>query len=230
METIAGTPILMLTLPGRQDDAARCRTLRVAACLAKPVSQLQLVDAMTSALGRKSEPTTSADPVARHPLPANPSKLHILLAEDNLVNQKVALRLLQRMGHTVTVAATGCEVLAALQKQSIDLILMDIQMPDMDGMEATAAIREKERGGEHIPIIGLTACAMSGDRELCLGAGMDGYVSKPVSVQELVSEIGRVRIAAARGPGQQPFVPSAAGSRVQNACSPPRPETLPLRA
>jgi CheY-like chemotaxis protein len=86
---------------------------------------------------------------------------------------------------------------------------MDIQMPDMDGIEATAAIREKERGGEHIPIIGLTACAVSGDRELCLAAGMDGYVSKPVSVQELVSEIGRVQTTAARGLGQPPLVPAA---------------------
>src|ERR1035438_3143993 len=209
METIASTPILMLTLPGWQDDAARCRMLRVAECLAKPVFQPQLVDAMRSALGHKSERTTSADLVARHSLPTNRSELQILLAEDNLVNQKVALRLLQKMGPSVTVAATGCEVLAALQKQSFDLILMDVQMPDMDGMEATAAIREKERGGEHIPIIGLTAGAMSGDRELCLAAGMDGYVSKPVSVQELVSEIGRVQITAARGLGQPPLVPSA---------------------
>jgi len=122
--------------------------------------------------------------------------LRILLAEDNVVNQKVAIRLLQRMGHSVTAAATGREVLATLQKQSFDLILMDIQMPEMDGMEATAAIRQKERGGEHLPIIGLTACAMSGDRELCLAAGMDGYVSKPVSVQELAGEIGRVQMAA----------------------------------
>jgi CheY-like chemotaxis protein len=98
--------------------------------------------------------------------------------------------------------------LATLEKQSFDLILMDVQMPEMDGMEATAAIREKERGGEHIPIIGLTACAMSGDRELCLAAGMDGYVSKPVGVQALVGEIDRVQITAARRL-DQPLVPSA---------------------
>ena len=212
LETIASTPILMLTSPGGQDNAARCRMLKVAECLAKPVFQPQLVDAMRSALGHKSERPTSADLVARHSLPTNRSELRILLAEDNLVNQKVALRLLQKMGHSVTVAATGCEVLAALQKQSFDLILMDVQMPDMDGMEATAAIREKERGGEHIPIIGLTACAMSEDRELCLAAGMDGYVSKPVSVQELVSEIGRVQITAGLrdpdGKSQAPGVPA----------------------
>jgi signal transduction histidine kinase/DNA-binding response OmpR family regulator len=196
MDTLASTPILMLTLPGRQDDAARCRTLGVAECLAKPVFQPQLIDAMRSALGHESERIASAHPVARPSLPANPSPLRILLAEDNVVNQKVAIRLLQRMGHSVTAAATGREVLATLQKQSFDLILMDIQMPEMDGMEATAAIRQKERGGEHLPIIGLTACAMSGDRELCLAAGMDGYVSKPVSVQELAGEIGRVQMAA----------------------------------
>ena len=209
METLASTPILMLTLPGRQDDAGRYRTLGVAECLAKPIFQPQLVDAMRSALGHKSERTASTHSAARHSLPVNPSKLRILLAEDNPVNQKVALRLLQRMGHSVSVAATGCEVLAALQEQSFELILMDIQMPDMDGLEATTAIREKESAGEHIPIIGLTACAMSGDRELCLAAGMDGYVSKPVSVQELIREIGRVQINAARGLGQLPLVPSA---------------------
>jgi signal transduction histidine kinase/CheY-like chemotaxis protein len=196
MEALASTPILMLTLPGRQDDVARCRTLGVAECLAKPVFQPQLIDAMRSALGRKSERTASPHPGARPSLPASPSQLRVLLAEDNVVNQKVAVRLLQRMGHSVTVTATGRGVLATLEKQSFDLILMDVQMPEMDGMEATAAIREKERGGEHIPIIGLTANAMSGDRELCLAAGMDGYVSKPVSVQELVGEIGRVRLAA----------------------------------
>jgi CheY-like chemotaxis protein len=208
METIASTPVLMLTSPGRQDDAARSRMLRVAECLAKPVFPPQLADAMASALGRKSGGSKAANLAAPQSLPEYPSGLQILLAEDNLVNQKVALRLLQKMGHSVTVAATGREALAALEKQGFELILMDVQMPEMDGMEATAAIREKERGGEHIPIIGLTACAMTGDRELCLAAGMDGYVTKPVSVQALVSEIGRVQAATVRGPRQPPLVRS----------------------
>jgi signal transduction histidine kinase/CheY-like chemotaxis protein len=208
-EAIASTPILMLTSAGRQGDAARCRALKVAEYLTKPVSRSQLVDAITSALGHKPERTTPAHSAPRHSLRANPSELRILLAEDNLVNQKVALRLLERKGHSITVAGTGCEVLAALQKQSFDLILMDIQMPDMDGLEATAAIRERERGGEHIPIIGLTACAMSGDRERCLAAGMDGYVSKPISVQDLVSEIDRLQITTARGLAPPPPILAA---------------------
>jgi signal transduction histidine kinase/CheY-like chemotaxis protein len=198
-EAIAGTPILMLSSAGRPGDAARCRTLNVAECLTKPVSRSQLADAITSALGHGSEPTTPAHLAARHALTANQFHLQILLAEDNLVNQQVAVRLLQKMGHTVTVATTGCEVLAVLERQSFDVILMDIQMPEMDGMEATAAIRQKERRGEHTPIIALTADAMSGDRERCLAAGMDGYVSKPIRVQNLVNEIDRLQIASAPG-------------------------------
>jgi signal transduction histidine kinase/CheY-like chemotaxis protein len=231
LEAIANTPILMLTSAGRQGDAARCRRLKVAEYLTKPVSQSQLVDAITSALGHKSERTAPAHLMARHSLPANPSRLQILLAEDNPVNQRVAVRLVQKIGHSVTVAATGCEVLAALEKQSFDLILMDIQMPDMDGMEATAAIRERERGGEHLPIIGLTACAMSGDRERCLAAGMDGYLTKPVSVQDLVSEIDRLQITTARGPGPPPLVSAASWPVLALEMSETaEPETRQLRA
>jgi len=121
--------------------------------------------------------------------------LRILLAEDNPVNQKVATRMLQRHGHIVTVAENGRQALTAWEKESFDLILMDVQMPEMDGMEATAAIRQRERTqghGYHIPIIALTAHAMSGDREACLAVGMDGFVTKPIRIDDLISEVARV--------------------------------------
>ena len=124
--------------------------------------------------------------------PKNVSELRILLAEDNLVNQKVGRRMLEKQHHAVTLAGTGREVLQALDQQTFDLILMDIQMPEMDGFEATAAIREREQGETHIPIIALTAHALSGDRERCLAIGMDGYASKPINLAELTREINRV--------------------------------------
>ena len=109
-----------------------------------------------------------------------------MLAEDNLVNQKLAVRLLERWGHAVRVAANGRQVLAALDIQPCDLVLMDVQMPELDGFETTAAIRERERlQGGHLPIIAMTAHAMKGDREQCLAAGMDGYISKPIQPREL---------------------------------------------
>jgi len=194
---LAATPLLMLTSAGQRGDAARCRSLGIAAYLTKPVSQAQLVEAMRLALGRASDPIASKDLITRHSLPANASALRILLAEDNLVNQKVARRMLEKENHFITVAANGVEVLQTLQREKFDLILMDIQMPEMDGLQATAAIRDRERfTGERIPIIALTAHAMSGDRERFLAAGIDGYVTKPIRISELVSEISRLREAA----------------------------------
>ena len=112
--------------------------------------------------------------------------LRVLLAEDNAVNRLVATRLLEKRGHSVVVAANGREVLAALGKESYDLVFMDIQMPDMDGIEATAAIREKEKtSGTHQLVIALTAHAMKGDQERCFNAGMDDYLAKPIQPQEL---------------------------------------------
>jgi two-component system, sensor histidine kinase and response regulator len=110
----------------------------------------------------------------------------VLLAEDNLVNQRLAVRLLEKRGHRVVVAANGLEALQALEKESFDLVLMDVQMPEMDGLEATAILREKEKGtGVHQAVVALTAHAMKGDREKCLAAGMDGYLTKPIRPQEL---------------------------------------------
>jgi CheY-like chemotaxis protein len=125
----------------------------------------------------------------------NKSRLRILVAEDNTVNQVVVVGLLEKQGYVATVAATGHEVLAALEREEFDLILMDVQMPDMDGIEASLAIREKEKtSGGHMPIVALTAYAMSGDRERCSSAGMDGYTTKPIRAQRLFDEIERVRV------------------------------------
>jgi two-component system, sensor histidine kinase and response regulator len=117
----------------------------------------------------------------------------MLVVEDNPVNQLLALRLLQKRGHSTVAAASGREALAALEKETFDVVLMDVQMPDMDGFEATRAIREKEqKTGEHVPIIALTAHAMRGDKERCMEAGMDAYISKPINVNELLTAIERV--------------------------------------
>ena len=128
----------------------------------------------------------------------------MLLAEDNAINQKLATRILEKMGHTVTMAENGREALHILENARFDIILMDVQMPEMDGFEATRSIRGKERiTGAHIPIVAMTAHAMSGDREKCLAAGMDGYVSKPINTKELVENIERLvdkREAASEAP------------------------------
>ena len=201
VEQIRGTgkaadiALLMLTSAGERGDAERCRALGVAAYLTKPVSQAQLVNAISLALGRKSDRIDAAGSGA-YQAPTDFPKLSILLAEDHPVNQQVARRLLERQGHSVTAVGTGREALLVFEQQRFDLILMDIQMPDMDGLEATTAIREREPAGTHIPIIALTAGAMSGDRDHCLAAGMDGYIAKPIRVQELVCEIERVQHVA----------------------------------
>ena len=138
--------------------------------------------------------TVTADPVAPpHPAGRDQRRFKILLAEDNLVNQKVAVRFLEKRGHTVVVAESGRQALDAWRKQPFDLILMDVQMPEMDGFEATALIREQEKSGaKHVPIIAMTAHAMVGDRERCLAAGMDDYVSKPINTTDLFAAIERL--------------------------------------
>ncbi|MBV8896806.1 MAG: response regulator [Acidobacteriaceae bacterium] len=193
-EGIPEKALLILTSSAQRGDAARCRKLGISAYLSKPASSAQLFDAIALALGAQSQ--LPAPPV--HPAPlrsTSESGLHILLADDNVVNQKVARGLLERLGHIVVVANNGREAVAAHAKESFDVILMDLQMPEIDGLEATAIIRRRERPGEHVPIIALTAAAMEGDRRRCLDGGMDGYVSKPISVPELLSELARVRIA-----------------------------------
>src|SRR6266404_4887659 len=180
--------IMMLTSAGHQGDAARCKALGVAAYLLKPIRQSELREAIGRVLGA-DKPDGAIPLITRYSLQDGRepgSSLKVLLAEDNVVNQRLVVRLLEKRGHRVAVAANGLEALAALKKETFDLVLMDVQMPDMDGMEATAAIREEEKsGGEHQMIIALTAHAMKGDREKCLSAGMDGYLTKPIRPQEL---------------------------------------------
>ena len=142
---------------------------------------------------------TAAAPVAPPERDSTPplGALRVLLAEDNVVNRFLAIRLLEKEGHHVVAATNGRAAIAALEHGSFDLALMDLQMPEMDGFEATAIIRERERTtGAHLPIIALTANAMVGDEERCLQAGMDGYVSKPIDIRRLLTEIRRVRAVA----------------------------------
>jgi signal transduction histidine kinase/CheY-like chemotaxis protein/HAMP domain-containing protein len=183
---LATATIMMLTSAGHQGDAARCRELGVAAYLLKPIRQSELREAVARTLGaRVQDGAPSA--ITRFSVQLDPTtSLHILLAEDNLVNQRLAVRLLEKRGHRVVVAADGREALQALAKEAFDLVLMDVQMPEMDGLEATAAIRKRERnGGIRQSIVALTAHAMSGDREKCLASGMDGYLTKPIRPKEL---------------------------------------------
>ncbi len=180
--------IMMLTSAGHRGDAARCKELGVAAYLMKPIRQSELREAIARVLGAREQ--NGAIPlITRYSLQdaREPSaSLRILLAEDNPVNQRLASRLLEKRGHSVTVAANGSEALAALEKESFDLVFMDVQMPVMDGFEATTAIRKKEGAtGIHLPVVALTAHAMKGDREKCLAGGMDGYLAKPIRPQEL---------------------------------------------
>jgi len=182
--------IIMLTSAGQRGDAARVRQLGVAAYLTKPVTESELFDSILTALGTKAEKPGPRDLITRHSLREGQRKLRILLAEDNAVNQMLAARLIKKRGHMASVVSSGREALAALEKDSFDVILMDVQMPEMDGFEATAEIRKRENAtGRHTPIIAMTAYAMRGDRERCLTAGMDGYVSKPVQPEELFQAI-----------------------------------------
>jgi PAS domain S-box-containing protein len=191
------TTVMMLTSAGQRGDAKRCREIGVAAYLTKPVRREELLDAILTALG--ATPIKEAMPalVTRHSLRENRNHLRILLVEDNAVNQLLATRLLERRGHSVTVAGNGKEALVVLEKGSFDLVLMDVQMPEMDGFEATAAIREKEKHfGNHLPVIAMTAHAMKGDKERCLAAGMDDYITKPIRPEELAELLAHYSVAA----------------------------------
>lgn len=185
----AGTKLVMLTSAGEPEDIARCRKLGISAYLTKPVKQSELFDTVVNVI---SEPVVEARKPARKPK-ARRSGLRVLLAEDNAVNQLVATRVLEKLGHAVTVVSSGREAVSAIQSGTFDVVVMDVQMPEMDGLEATAEIRRGERmTGTHIPIIAMTAHAMKGDRERCLEAGMDGYTSKPIRANELEQAIAKV--------------------------------------
>jgi len=179
---LADATIMMLTSSGQYGDTSRCQALHIAAYLVKPINAEDLLSAIGRALTKGVRPAGRV-PAAKTAVaaPAAVAALNILLAEDNIVNQRVAAGLLTRRGHHVTIASNGVETLAAFERQRFDLVLMDLQMPEMDGLEVTAVIRDRERGtGRHTRIVAMTAHAMNGDRERCIAAGMDGYLSKPI--------------------------------------------------
>lgn len=184
--------IVMLTSRG---DAERCRDQNISAYLVKPVKRSELFSILVEVMARSMAETTDKQaPITRHTIREEQMKRRskILLAEDNKINQKMAAKLLEKMGHSVVVAENGQEVVQWLKKAAFDIILMDIQMPVMDGVKATTIIREMEAGGDkHTPIIALTAHAMKGDREKCLNAGMNDYISKPINPYEVEEKITR---------------------------------------
>jgi CheY-like chemotaxis protein len=217
---LAGAVVMLLSGNGRLADMSRCRELRVKHSLTKPVGQSELLDAILLALGLKvaQERLMEVSAPVSEKLRGQP--LNILLSEDNVVNQKLAIRLLEKAGHRVTLATTGREALEAWQKAGaprFDLLLMDIQMPEMDGMEATAAIRELEKNsGNHVPIVAMTAHAMRGDKEKCLASGMDGYISKPIQPAGLFAEMERC-LAGAKGSNLMTENDKASGEQIDRA-------------
>ncbi|HKX00191.1 MAG TPA: response regulator [Bryobacteraceae bacterium] len=195
-ELAAALGIVMLTSGDARRDRARSQAMGVSACLTKPVPRSELRQAVLAAVNA-SRPASSgkaAEPCPGGPKPTNPVERvgRILLAEDNPVNQTVAKRMLAKRGHTVEMATNGHEVLSALAGGDYDLVLMDVQMPEMDGFETTEEIRRLEKAtGAHLPIVAMTAHAMKGDQEQCLASGMDGYITKPVNSEELLETVDR---------------------------------------
>lgn len=208
--------IILLSSGQTVEDAERNSRLGIYAQLLKPAKRSELWNSILGALGMEQElahslsaPSAAPDP-AEASAASNLTPLRILLAEDSLVNQRLALALLERHQHSVQVAQTGKQALSMLEEQPFDLVLMDVQMPELDGLAATRAIREAEQNsGRHLPIIAMTAHALKGDRERCLQAGMDEYVPKPVREAQLWAAIDRVLQRKSANPadqGEQPLV------------------------
>jgi signal transduction histidine kinase/CheY-like chemotaxis protein len=197
------TPVILMTLAGQRGDAARGRELGVA-CLAKPLASRELAEAIAAALGRRGA-DGARERAALLPERGERRRLRILVAEDNRINRHVALSILERQGHTVVVAENGRQAIQLLDSGGIDLVLMDVQMPELDGIAATALIREREKlTGHHVPIVAITAHAMKGDRDRCLAAGMDGYVSKPFQATEVLAVVERLGGRPGAAPERRP--------------------------
>ena len=210
MPGVAGATVMMLTSGGHVGDAARCRAMGMSAYLTKPISQKALGQMVRHVLGIEDEVPVAIVPVERLPQPAAGSApLRVLLAEDHVVNQKLAMALLTKRGHTVVLACDGLQAVEAIGREPFDVVLMDVHMPNMGGFEATAVIREREQlTGRHTPIVALTALAMAGDREKCIEAGMDAYVSKPLNAAELFATLGP--LLPRRGPDVPDIAPQPA--------------------
>jgi CheY-like chemotaxis protein len=194
---LARTALVLLSSAGRAGDAVRCHVLGVP-YLTKPVKPSELLRAVKSAL-RLSGQRAAGAAVAR-PAPSADRPLRILLAEDNAVNQRLVVRILEKHGHVVTVADDGQAALDAIEREPFDVVLMDVQMPRLNGLEATARLREREAGRTRLPVVALTAHAMRGDGDRCLAAGMDGYVTKPIQVDELLRAIATAAAAPVAAP------------------------------
>src|SRR2546427_5644837 len=205
--SIAGARLVLLTSVGRRGDAAEARRAKIDGYLSKPVRQSDLYNCLAVVMGRPAEENIL---VTRHSLSEKrpPLRGRILLAEDNPVNQEVILAMVESLGCVVEIAADGVETLEKLSKGGYDLVLMDCQMPRMDGYEATTEIRRREDAadGRHVPIVALTANAMEGDRERCLTAGMDDYLSKPLGRDALRAVMERWLGGGAEEPGVEPAV------------------------
>jgi two-component system sensor histidine kinase/response regulator len=211
---LAGTTIMMLSSSGKYGNASRCKELGIAAYLTKPIDGSDLHDAICRVLEATPAVPSKRQPVEGAPAGQPVRALRILLAEDNIVNQRVAAGLLKKRGHAVIIANDGVEALAALDKEAFDLVLMDVQMPRMGGFEATAEIRRRERDtGGHLRIVAMTAHAMAGDRERCLAAGMDGYLSKPIDPAMLFATVEHEAGPAAAGPSASKGAPVTAINR-----------------
>jgi len=224
---LTGIPVLMLSSSGQPGDAARCREAGIAAFLTKPITQSELLDALLAVLGTPARRAERPPLVTRHALRESQRRLRVLLAEDNPVNQRLAVRLLEKQGHAVVVVEDGRAAVETATREPFDLVLMDVQMPEMDGFEATVLIRRREaeaREGipvsgvapatgalpgvrRRIPIIALTAHAMKGDKERCLAAGMDGYLSKPIKPAEMIAAIERLLPGEAHPTAPSPHPP-----------------------
>jgi PAS domain S-box-containing protein len=182
----AGVPVIALPVAGERGDAAKFRNAGVAAYLTKPVSPGELLDAVRLVT---SDRIPADVLVTKHWLRERRPRLRLLLADDSPTNRMLAVRLLEKRGHQVVAVEDGLQAVEAVQESSFDAVLMDVQMPELDGLEATRVIRVWEAGGHHIPIVALTAHAMESDRQRCLDAGMDAYVSKPFSADELYATV-----------------------------------------
>jgi CheY-like chemotaxis protein/HPt (histidine-containing phosphotransfer) domain-containing protein len=193
---VAEATIMMLTASGQRGDAVRCRELGIASYLTKPIKQSELLDAILTVLGSSSIQEKPSGLVTRHSLRESRQRRHILLVTDNRLDRQLLVRLLENQGQSVVVAGNGREVLATIEREPFDLILMDIEMPEMDGLQAATTIRQQERqSGKRLPIVAMTARDTPEEHQRCLVAGLDGYISKPIRADDLLAVVEGLLLA-----------------------------------